>query len=168
MEAHEPTSRTAKSNSTAIKAIGITGIVLVSLAFGFFGGMAYQKNQKTTLTQSGYGMISTGGGPLGAGSGGGMMRRGGTVGTVSAVSSSTISVQNIRTGVTSTLSIDATTVITNNGVAATANDIKVGDTVIITTSTTDTKKASRIIVNPSTAGPAQGQSTSDAPTIINN
>ena len=73
-------------------------------------------------------------------------------GTVSAVSSSSIAVQNFRTGNSNTYNITSSTKITDNGRPVSYNNIAVGATVLITKTNTSSSNAQLIIINPSFGG----------------
>lgn len=131
----------------------LAAVVVLSLLIGFFGGIAYQKGKKTTATTA---ISNTNGfgGQSGFGGGqGGFRRGGGAIGQVTAVSDSSITVSNQRTGSDQTFKITSSTTISNNGSAASASDIQTGDTVLIRTSTSDTSTATSILINPSFGGP---------------
>jgi hypothetical protein len=136
------------SNMPTILAV----VICVSLLFGFFGGIAYEKgkvkttNIASTSNASGINGQNRFGGP------GGFRRGGGAIGAVTAVSDSSITVNNQRTGSDQTFKITSSTTILSNGNSATASDIKTGDTVLIRTSTSDTSTATSILINPSFGG----------------
>ena len=159
METESHVNHKTKKSADGFK-IGLMALIVVVLCgVSFMAGMAFQKKQaKTTVAN-----FSTNGG-FGNGMMGGRVGIRGGLGTVTAVSASSISVKNDRTISTSTYNINSDTTVTNNGTASTIGAIKVGDTVIVQTSSSDTKKASRIIVNPTmpSGGPESGASTSNS------
>jgi len=113
--------------------------VFLLLIASFFGGVYYEKgNGKTVQT-----------GPVGAfgaqGGTGGQRLRNGTFGTVTAVSDSSITVNETRNNTTATYAVTANTTVTTNGSAGSVSDIKVGDSVLIVASSSDTKTATRIV-----------------------
>ncbi len=125
----------------------LLGIILITVVVGvgFYSGVAYQKNRSTNLTASNTNPNS----PRGVGYGFGHRFSGNrTFGTVSAISATSITAQT-RSGNSKTFSIDSSTVISDNGQTITAGNIQTGDTVFITTSSTTSALASRILVNPS-------------------
>jgi hypothetical protein len=153
--------------------IGIVAVVLL-MGLSFYGGVAYQKGHqpKAAATAS----TAAGGTTRGSGFGGGR-RFGGqrpTIGQVTAVSATSITVQDSNSGSSTTLSITSSTQITDNGQTVAASDITVGENVLIAASTSDKTQAARILVNPSFGGggsSAQGSadngSTSDGSTSTN-
>ena len=128
-------------------------VVLVSLLIGFAGGVHYQKQQTTSGAEAASQSGAAGNRFSGQGAYGGRgFHRSGGVGTVSAVSGSSITIQNARTGSSQTFKITSSTTITNNGASTSASDIQAGDTVLIRTSSTDTSAAMSIAINPSFGG----------------
>jgi len=154
-------SKSRKSNpAKPLLAIG----ALVVIAIGsFYGGIDYQKHHQS------------GSSPTTAALGSGGFRGGGlsrdrVIGSVTTISPTSITVQNARTGSSSTLTITSSTTITDSGSAATVSDIQTGDTVFITENSSNTSDAASIAVNPSFGGPGGGgapQSTT-APTTSTN
>ena len=71
----------------------------------------------------------------------------GSTGTVTTVSSSSISIKTAR-GTTITYGITSSTTVSNNGSSASVSDIKVGDTVSIRQANDTTGNASTIELNP--------------------
>jgi len=101
---------------------------------------------------------------------GGQFTRGG-VGTVSAVSSDSITIKNRRQGDETTYSITSDTTVTDNDESATISDVKVGDLVMIQSdddTDADTKTATSVELNPSFGGGpnAQTQSSSNNNTSV--
>lgn len=125
--------------------LGMAAVVLCALSF--WGGITYQEHHgKTTmLTGNSNGF----GGGFSRQSG---MRRLGAIGQVTAVSSTSITVDNQRTGSSSTYSITSATTISDNGQGATASDIQTGATVVIIPTSSGSTTAGRILVNPSFGG----------------
>lgn len=74
------------------------------------------------------------------------MRQNGIIGTVTAVSSTSISANDARSGSESTKTINSSTTISNNGAGATVNDINVGDQVLIQTSSSDASIATLLVL----------------------
>lgn len=134
----------------------VVGIAVVS----FFGGIAYQKGKhNNTNTPAGYTQFGMGGGRFSG--------QRPTIGTVTAVSATSISVQNSRTNAVTTLAITSTTQITDNGSTVTASDIQVGDPVLVRKSTSNSQQAASIDVNPSFGGGMgnSGAGTSTTPSV---
>jgi hypothetical protein len=126
--------------------LGVAASMLVVAAIGFASGTSYQKSHGTAAPTMPAGVQNTQ--KRGIGGAGGFARRGGAFGTVTAVSNTSISVNQTRSGITTDYTITSTTTVTNNGTAATVADIKVNDTVLITPSTANPKEAASITVNP--------------------
>jgi hypothetical protein len=137
-------------------------IVLLLLILSFVSGQYYEKSSqnsnpasKTAMRSGRFGGtgMSDGTGGLSGGTGGrSSAMRGGVFGQVTAVSATSITVQNVRTNSDSTLTISGTTTVTDNGQAAAISDVKVGDNVLVRASTTDTGQAAQITLNPQTRG----------------
>ena len=151
-------------NRNSIITIALAGIIVA--AVGFAGGVSYQKTRNTTAAagnSGGFGRFANG---QDGGSANGM-RRMGAFGTVSAVSSDSITIKDQRSGGSNTYTITSDTTITDNGNTATISDIQTGDTVMIRTASTDdptsssasSKTASSIILNPQMGNPGGRQSS---------
>ena len=139
-------------------------LVIVVLIGGgsFYAGIQFQKNHQKTIAPVGLGGSGImNGGSMGPGGFGGTSRRGNRIfGTVTTVSSSSITIHDNRQDTDLTLAITGSTTISNNGTAATVSDIKTGDTVFITPNTSDSKTAARIAIgNPFGNGPAPQTNT---------
>ena len=132
-------------------------------ALSFYGGISYQKGKTTTTSAS---ANSTGpGSSTGLGGGGGGRRFNGqrpTIGQVTAISASSITVTPSNGGAAVTLAITSSTTITNNGQAASASDIQTGQTVLVSKSTSDATQAARILINPSFGGGGGAAPTSSS------
>lgn len=104
----------------------------------------------------------------------GGMRGGGTMGTVTAVTSDSIVVEDTRQNTTVTYAITSDTTVTDDGTTASVSDIAVGDTVLIRATSTSsssssdgsatTKTASSIVLNPSMQSGPGNQSSSSSST----
>ena len=139
----------------------IAGVAIVLCAASFAAGVAYQKDHsKTTSVTSATG--STNGGFTG-GRGGGFGRRAGGLGQVTAVSPTSITISNQRTGANTSYTINSSTAISDNGQTVITSDIQIGDTVVITTNGSGSTTATRILVNPSFSGGGSGQTQSTQP-----
>jgi len=141
-----------QSKKVTIPVGPVLGIVLVVLLCGvsFAGGIAYQKHNTKTTTASNFAAM------------GGVRRQGGGIGTVSAISSTSITVTSQRTNTDKTYTINSSTTITNNGQTASVSDIQTGDMVIVVPTSSTSNTASRILVNPSFGG-GFGGGTQTAP-----
>ncbi|MFI5270871.1 MAG: hypothetical protein ACHQT9_02400 [Candidatus Saccharimonadales bacterium] len=124
---------------------------IILLAVGFFSGVSYQKSQKVTASSS----TTATNGFAGGGAAGGRFRNGGGFGQVTAVDSSSISIQNPRSGTTKTYTIDSSTKITDSGQSVSTSDIQVGSIAFVSVSSPGSTSASSIDVNP-TGGPSAG------------
>ncbi len=143
--------------------IGFISFVLV-FGIAFYAGAQYQKKHainslNTVTTQPFMTNGLNGGGMMGLRQFG--RGRGINLGTVSSVSTSSITVQSRRTGSNVTYAITGSTIVTNNGQPAKASDIKNGDTVAVITSNTNLSQAASIIINPGYGGGPQTQSTTN-------
>jgi hypothetical protein len=143
---HQKGGRPPKQVTVSKSLISVVVVVIVAIA-GFVGGVQYEKGHvKTTATTA-----TTTRGSSGGGTGGGFNRDGG-IGTVTAVSSTSISISDQRTSSTKTYSISGNTTITDNGTTVTYSDITVGETVLVRTSSSTSTDATTIMVNPSFGG----------------
>ncbi|HSX45993.1 MAG TPA: hypothetical protein VLG27_03260 [Candidatus Saccharimonadia bacterium] len=144
---HGPRKSVTVSSQTALIVLGIA--VLCGLSFA--AGMGYQKGHTkkvataTSATEQGSFRMS-----------GGFGRRAGGLGQVTAVSSTSITISNQRTGADSTYTINLSTAISDNGQTVAASDIQAGDTVLVMTSGSGSTTATRILVNPSFGGSSGG------------
>jgi hypothetical protein len=134
--------------SLSVHTIGAIVIVVLLCIVSFFGGSIYGKHHapKTAAT-SAFSSSAKGGGFAGGG-----FRNGGGFGQVTAVSSSSITLQNPRSGTSTTYSITSSTTITDNGQAVSASSIQTGDTVIIQVASSGSTIAKTILVNPNFGG----------------
>lgn len=127
------------TSSAAGKVILLVIVAIIIAGASFYAGVAYEK-----------GHVGTTPGRFGAGGGQGM----GAFGTVSAISGSSITVNNSRTGSASTFTITSATTVTDNGSSSSVSAIQDGDTVIVRTSGPGSTTASQIMVNPAFGGGA--------------
>jgi hypothetical protein len=129
----------------------LVAIVAVIVAAGsFFGGVEYQKgNQKTVSTTTTRGFSQSG---TTTGTGGFSGQRRGGFGTVSAITTSSISLTNARTSTSTTYSITSATTVTDAGSASTVSAIQTGDRVMVTTASTSSTVATQISINPTMGG----------------
>lgn len=152
---HAHTSKkTAKSWALTPHTIEVLVAVIVLCGVSFMGGITYQKHSGktaavTTSTTNSFG-----------GASGFSRRGGGNFGQVTAVSTTSITLTNQRTNASSTYAITSSTVISDNGQTVDTSDIQTGDTVVVTTSTSDTSTATHILVNPSFGGGGGASPTS--------
>lgn len=131
---------------------GLVIAVIILCGLSFWGGASYQKHHTKSTPTAGTTPNFSGGGAGGFGG----ARRSGGFGQVTAVSSSSITVTNPRSGTGMTYTITGSTTISDNGQAVTVSDIQTGETVLITTSGSGSTTATSIMVNPSFGG--QGSS----------
>ena len=141
----------------------VVAILLVGV--GFVGGMQVQKglgSKSASATNGPGGYGSTAGGP-----GGGFRRGGGTFGTVSSMNGTTsMVVQNSRTGANVTVSLSGNPTVTDgSGNSSSISAIATGDTVIVmgSTGSDGTVTATSIRLNP-TFGGVPGGNTSGSGT----
>lgn len=136
------------------------GILIVVAIISFLGGSQYGKHHanNTSATSSNRLASTSGGFGPGGGARGGFNRADRVVGSVTAISASSITIDDSMSGTSKTLAITSSTQISDNGQTVTYSDIQTGDTVFATEDSSNTSNASRILVNPSFGGPDQGQS----------
>lgn len=133
-------------------------VILCVISFG--AGIAYQR-QSAKTTAAALGSPNTGV------PGGAVNRRArGRLGQVTAISSSSITISNQRTGATTTYAINGSTTITDTGQTVSYSTVQVGDTVAVTTSSSDASVATTIVLNPRFGGGAAGGAT-PTPSIPN-
>jgi hypothetical protein len=165
-ELEEPREQVEAAKKTRLWVLPlIVSMLLIAVGVGaFFGGISYQKGRQSNpvgvedVAQSGRASPGQPGDVNGPMSGGGP----GVMGEVTAVSSSSISVKDTKTGSSSTYSITSSTKVLNNGQAATISDIKVGDSVIVVPNTSQSGVADQIMLAPAKGGgnPPTGNATS--------
>ncbi len=132
----------------------LSSVLVLGGLGGFAIGMAMGKSG-TTPTGDFAGQNRSGG-PDGGFGGPGMGRMNGAMGTVTAVNSSSITVENQLRGGTSTYTISSSTTVTDGGESASVSDITVGDRVLVRTSQDDSGAAVSIMLNPTFGGAAPG------------
>ena len=132
----------------------IAAIIIILVAFGI--GVAVGDHHKASTTAMGQPFV------------GGFRRGGGGIGTVSAVSSSSITINDLRSGTAKTYAITSSTSITSGGQSVSASSITDGERVVVIPSTSNSSDAATIIVNPSFGGGAapnnNGSATSGSTT----
>jgi hypothetical protein len=159
--------KTTSSKKSASKpSLLTTGTLLAGIAIalvvgigGFIGGMQFQKGKAAPSVAAGTSDFSRSG--FAGGRNGQAMN--GSFGAVTAVSATSISVQDRRSSTAKTYNIISTTTITSSGAAATTSDIAVGDNVIVRTASASSTDATSIAVNPTMGGPSN---TESAPTTV--
>ena len=164
-----------KPSQTFSPLLLVAGVgLLVILAF--FGGIEYLKHNgssnnnssNTTVGQSAgptgpYAQPQMGGGGSGGGGGfqgeidvGGQMvqiNSPPTLGSVTAVTSSSITVQPSSGGSVQTFSITSGTEFSEHGTTKSYSDIQTGDTVAVIASSSNASQAQYVLINPSFQGP---------------
>lgn len=134
----------------------IVVVVVVGL-LGFWGGLVYQKHHTKSA------VAVTANGRFGAGGNFSTGRVGGGFGSVTAVSSTSITIDT-RSGTSKTYAITASTTITDAGQTVAASSIQTGERVIVAPSSSNAADAATIVVNPGfgggPGGGSQGSSTS--------
>jgi len=140
--------------SSMTKPLAVIVLLIIFTAVGFWGGIKYEKGHvKSNLAANSTSSNVTSGNR--GYSSGGYGRYSGQrpiFGSVTAISPTSISVQDSQTTATVTMAITSSTIITNNGQSATTSAIQTGDTVAVIASSSDSSQASRILVNPSYGG----------------
>ncbi len=118
----------------------VAALIILPIA-GFFTGMAYQRQTNAAsgaaITQSG-----TRGGRFG-----GMMHNRG-IGTVKAISATSITITERFNNTDKTYTLTSSTAYTNGTAAASASDVKTGSTVMLTLDPSDTTKVTTVTLNP--------------------
>lgn len=137
----------------------LSGVLVLGGLGGFAIGMAMGKSG-TTPTGDFAGQNRSGDPESGFG-GPGMGRMNGAIGTVTAVSSNSITVENQMRGGTSTYTIGSSTTVTDGGESASVSDITVGDRVLVRTSQDDSGAAASIMLNPTFGGGSPGTESQD-------
>ncbi|MDB5164464.1 MAG: hypothetical protein JWL89_90 [Candidatus Saccharibacteria bacterium] len=138
----------SKNISTMVILIVVGAVVLGGLSF--LAGTAYQKHAGGTAS------AQPAAGLAGRGGFGGGQRMNGSLGSVTAVSDTSITLDDQRSNASKTYTIDSPTAVTNNGATAAVTDIKVGDTVLVSSGSATSTTATRILLNPSFGGGPQG------------
>lgn len=142
------------------------GLIVLAVIASFIAGDYFGHNKGSTTVatantqSSGTGNFGSGGGY----GGGGGFRNGGSRGSVTAISSTSITVDDSRSGTSKTYTINSSTQISDNGSTVTTSDIQTGDTVFVMASSSTSTTATRILVNPSFGGQSSsgsGNSTSN-------
>jgi hypothetical protein len=135
--------------------IVVAAVALVAGLGGFASGVSYQKSHSKSsakLTASnGNGPIDfqSGGPSFSSGGGGGGPTMGsGSLGTVTAISASSITVKNSRSGESSTYAIVSSTQITKDNTLASYTDITTDSTVMVTPDSAHAENALSITVDP--------------------
>lgn len=160
-EEHAATTSTMNQTKKTDQRKFIIPTIIAVLIFvvGFFGGIEYQKNQTSVKTQANDAPSQNdgpgGGFQVGPGGGGRMNMRGG-IGEVTAISESSISVKDSFNDSTTTYDISDNTTITKDGKNIDTSGIQVGDRAIVQASSSNSKQAARIIINPTMPGNGQG------------
>ena len=147
-----------KNNQQYNKQILFVIVAIIYSVIIFYLGVTYQKHHAKSISTTTTSNVP--GGRFGGFGGGNFANR--VFGTVSAINSTSITVQNSRTNATSTLTINSSTTITQNQQTISASSITVGETVVISLNSSDKTIASSIaVVNlPSNGNPsASGSST---------
>jgi hypothetical protein len=121
-------------------------VFIVVIGISFYSGIAYQKGHQPKSTAS----TNANGRPnIGFSGGLGRFSANRTIGKVTAVNSTSITIQpDFGSNSAKTYSITSSTSVSDQGQSASLSDIAVGDTVLITISSTNTNDAASISVNP--------------------
>ena len=160
---HHPTNKRPHS---LIKPLVIGAVAVIGLGVSFVGGIQYQKGH--TAASAATTSDSNGGGFQGRR----MMSKDRVFSEVTAVSSSSITVQarmpaSSDSSSTVTLAITSGTTVTNNGATGAVSDIQTGDTVMITKTSSSSTTAKNIVLNPSMMGPGTSSDTPGSDTNLN-
>ena len=141
-------------------------VVIVLCGLSFWGGTAYEKGHAKTTVNSPAAASRFGG--AGGAAGGGRFGSGQRpdIGDVTAVSPTSLTIQDEADGSSKTFSISSSTTFTNNGASATVSDVKTGDRVLVRTSGTGSTAATAIDINPSFGG-GQGAQPGGSASVSN-
>jgi hypothetical protein len=120
---------------------------LVAL-LGFAGGVQYQKSKGNVRSVAGMRMFGPGRDIDNGRFRGRFKNHGYGPATVTAVSGSSITIQNQRTGVKETYGINSSTAVSKNDSKAVVSDIKTGDLVMVQADNSGTGTAAQIVINP--------------------
>jgi FlaG/FlaF family flagellin (archaellin) len=140
-----------RSITFSVNRLVTVAIVVVLCGISFALGMWYQKSHTSAVAST---STSGSSGQTGASGSTGFAQRSrnGAFGQVTTISSTSITIQNSRTGSSTTYSIGSSTTITDSGQTVTTSDIQVGDTVAIRVASAGSTQATSIDVNPSFGG----------------
>jgi len=134
--------------------------VIILMGLSFAGGVSYQKKHQPVAATS----LAGGGAGFGfGGGGGGGGFRNAAFGAITAVSSSSITINDVRSGSTKTFAITSSTTISSAGTAVSASSLSVGQTVVVRADPTTTTNALSINVLPA-GGFGGGASSSSGST----
>lgn len=165
MDQHDSTSHHTVKKASPAKSIAMVIAAIAIAGVGFFSGMQYQKKQAPAASAGADEQFrQMQGGGFGGGAGGPQMN--GSMGTVSAISTSSITVSDQRSGSAKTYSITSSTTITGNGSSATASDIHTGDTVLVRAGGSSDSEAAEIMLNPSFRGGPQANTESSSSSTV--
>jgi len=138
---------------------GVVLSVVVALLLGSVGGFVAGTHIKMGSDKTATMSPSNADGTMNGRMGGRGM---GTMGSVTKVADDSITIQDNRTGSSSTYAITDDTTITEDGSSVELNDIVSGDSVMIRTDgSSDTSQASSVIVNPAMGNIQSGQQRPD-------
>ncbi|MEK7594333.1 MAG: hypothetical protein AAB436_01690 [Patescibacteria group bacterium] len=159
-ERHKELTNHAKNNLTKPILIAVVGVLVI--AASFYGGIAYQKTKQPKIAASN-GQFSTNGGPQGMsfpGGGNRMMGAAPSIGTVTAISDTSITYTTTDTNESKTLTVASTTsIMDSNNQKAAASTIKAGDKVLVIANQNDATVADRISINPQSMSGESGGAT---------
>jgi hypothetical protein len=150
-----PGTPPGKDQRAWLKPVAV-GALVVAVGLGsFFGGMAVGHDdgpKRAAVGGAGQEEQAVPGQPEGN-MGREMPGRMGAMGEVTAIGSSSISIEDLRSGETNTFEINASTEIMDDGETAKVGDIEVGDNVMVVPDDADEAVAARIVINPAMGGP---------------
>ncbi len=151
-----PPETPVKRNSRAWLMPVAVGALVAAVGLGsFFGGMAVGDNGQPEQMTAGGSLQSGQDGATptpGDNTGGALPVRMGTMGEVTAISASSISVEDMMSGEACTYTINASTEILDNGDTTEVSAIEVGDDVMVVPSGSDESVAARIMIDPAGGG----------------
>ena len=155
LTARESYSQKRGHNLASKSFLILVGVIIIA-GLSFYGGIDYQKRHSLSSSSSdGSNLGSAGSNSAGFGR---RFNSNRVFGQVTAISSTSISIQSRLSESVVTLGITSSTQITDSGQAVTTSDIQTGDTVMVTKSSSDGSLAATIVVNPSFGGFGGGSS----------
>jgi hypothetical protein len=154
--------RQSKSFTFSQKTLVNILVVIIVAALGFYGGTLYQKHHASkAVVATSTGATTTGGQNGGGRFGGGQGFSGGGFGSVTAISATSITISDTRTGSSTTYAITSSTKITDQGQAVAYTTITAGERVVVIPDSSKSSDAASIVVGGGFGGGAGASQGSD-------
>ncbi|HXY18085.1 MAG TPA: hypothetical protein VEH48_01535 [Candidatus Nitrosopolaris sp.] len=148
--------RSKQTSNLAYKLfLGFVGLVVVC-GLSFYGGVHYQKSKQTDISTSSGQSVASGQNGFAGGYGSRFGGQRPNIGSVTAVSSTSITIQSSFSGSSMTFGINSSTQVTENGQTVAVSNIQTGDNALVRTSGSGSTTASQIILNPGFGGRTGG------------